>query len=97
MIYLIESEGRNETYYKIGYTKDSNFEKRIESYLLHNPFCKVLYIIPDATEDHEKLIHAKFNKYLVSNSSSYESAIFNLLHIFKLVDWEKEVLVCVGW
>lgn len=37
------------------------------------------------------------NKYLVSNSPSYESAIFNLLHIFKLVDWEEEVLVCVGW
>ena len=28
MIYWIESEGRNETYYKIGYTSDSNFEKK---------------------------------------------------------------------
>lgn len=37
------------------------------------------------------------NKYLVSNSHSYESAIFNLLHIYKSVDWDKEVLVCVGW
>lgn len=58
MIYLIECEGRNETYYKIGYTKDSNFERRLDTYKLHNPFCKLLYIIPDATEDHEKLIHA---------------------------------------
>lgn len=65
MVYLIESEGRNETYYKIGYTGDSNFDKRLIAYKLHNPSCKVLYIIPGATEDHEKLIQAKFNEYRV--------------------------------
>lgn len=65
MVYLIESEGRNETYYKIGYAKDGSFEGRLDSYKLHNPFCKVLYTIPEATEDHEKLIHARFNEYRV--------------------------------
>lgn len=63
MVYLIECEGRNATYYKIGYTRDSNFERRLDTYKLHNPFCKVLYTIPEATEDHEKLIQAKFNEY----------------------------------
>lgn len=75
MIYLIESEGRNETYYKIGYTNDSNFEKRLDTYKLHNPFCKLLYIIPDATEDHEKLIHAKFNEYLVYRREWFKGSV----------------------
>ena len=47
MVYLIESEGRNETYYKIGYAKDGSFDKRLIAYKLHNPFCKVLYTIPE--------------------------------------------------
>ena len=75
MVYLIESEGRNETYYKIGYTKDSNFEQRSNTYKLHNPFCKVLYTIPDATEDHERLIHAKFNEYLVYRKEWFNDSV----------------------
>ena len=75
MIYLIECEGRNETYYKIGYTKDSNFERRLDTYKLHNPFCKLLYIIPNATKDHEKLIHAKFNEYLVYRREWFKTGV----------------------
>lgn len=75
MVYLIESEGRNETYYKIGYTMDSNFEKRIESYKLHNPFCKVLYTIPGATEDHERLIQTKFNEYRVYRKEWFRDSV----------------------
>lgn len=74
MVYLIESEGRNETYYKIGYTSESNFERRLDFYELHNPFCKVLYIIPDATEDHEKLIQAKFNEYRVYRKEWFKNS-----------------------
>jgi len=75
MVYLIESEGRNETYYKIGYTNDDNFERRLNFYKLHNPFCKVLYTIPDATEDHEKLIQAKFNEYLIYRKEWFEDSV----------------------
>lgn len=75
MIYLIESENGNVTYYKIGYTKDSNFKKRVESYYLHNPFCKVLYTIPGATEDQERLIHAKFNEYLVYRREWFKNSV----------------------
>ena len=75
MVYLIESEGRNGTYYKIGYTRDSNFKKRIESYYLHNPFCKVLYTIPGATEDHERLIQVKFNKYQIYRKEWFEDSV----------------------
>lgn len=75
MIYLIESENGNVTYYKIGYTKDSNFKKRIESYYLHNPFCKVLYTIPGATGDHERLIHARFNEYLIYRREWFKNSV----------------------
>lgn len=75
MIYLIECEGRNVTYYKIGYTEDGNFKRRLDFYKLHNPFCKVLYTIPNATEDHEKLIHAKFSEYLVYRREWFNSNI----------------------
>lgn len=75
MVYLIESEGRNETYYKIGYAKDGSFEGRLDSYKLHNPFCKVLYTIPGATEDHEKLIQAKFNEYRVYRREWFKGSV----------------------
>lgn len=75
MVYLIESEGRNETYYKIGYAKDGSFEGRLDSYKLHNPFCKVLYTIPEATEDHEKLIQAKFNEYRVYRREWFKDSV----------------------
>lgn len=75
MVYLIESEGRNETYYKIGYAKDGSFDKRLIAYKLHNPFCKVLYTIPEATEDHEKLIQAKFNEYLVYRREWFKDSV----------------------
>ncbi len=75
MVYLIESEGRNKTYYKIGYAKDSSFEGRLDFYKLHNPFCKVLYTIPEATEDHEKLIQAKFNEYRVYRREWFKDSV----------------------
>ena len=33
----------------------------------------------------------------VSDSWDYESEIFNLLHIYKTVDWDKYILVIYGW
>ena len=75
MIYLIESENGNVTYYKIGYTNDDNFERRMDLYKLHNPFCKVLYTIPGATEDQERLIHARFNEYLVYRREWFKNSV----------------------
>lgn len=75
MIYLIESENGNVTYYKIGYTNDDNFERRMDLYKLHNPFCKVLYTISGATENQERLIHAKFNEYLVYRREWFKNSV----------------------
>ena len=82
MIYLIESENGNVTYYKIGYTKDSSFERRMDFYKLHNPFYKVLYTIPGATEDHERLIHARFNEYLIYRREWFKNSVKILRFFF---------------
>ena len=90
MIYLIESEGRNETYYKIGYTKDSSFDRRIESYKLHNPFCKVLYKISGGTERHESLIHNRFKNLRVYRREWFkddvDNSIINFFNTYKTVE-----------
>ena len=36
------------------------------------------------------------NKWLVSGSWSYEYAIFDMIHILKIFDWENDELICVG-
>ena len=70
MIYLIET-----TYYnkdnnkivdllKIGYTSDDSLSKRLSLYKLHNPLCKLLFTIPNGTEEDEKKLHIKFKKFL---------------------------------
>lgn len=69
MIYLIKSAGYNEKgdfihLLKIGYTEDNNKDKRFQLYKLHNPTCKILYEIPDLSEDIEKRIQYKFRDLL---------------------------------
>lgn len=36
------------------------------------------------------------NKWLVSGGNLYEYLIFDLIHILKIFDWEKDELVCIG-
>ena len=69
MIYLIKSAGYDESenlihLLKIGYTEDNNKDKRFQLYKLHNPICKILYEIPDLSEDIEKRIQYKFRDLL---------------------------------
>lgn len=69
MIYLIKSAGYDESenlihLLKIGYTEDNNKDKRFQLYKLHNPTCKILYEIPDLSEDIEKRIQYKFRDLL---------------------------------
>ena len=74
MIYVILSAGfsidsDNEfiKLLKIGYTKDSvSKDRRIYQYISHNPTVKVLYEIPDCTEEIEDLLHSYFSKYRYS-------------------------------
>lgn len=82
MVYLIKSsafkedeDGGDVEYFfllKIGYTNDSGKEKRFFSYKHHNPSSKVIYEIPEATEDHEKKIQYKFRDLLYSGKEWFK-------------------------
>ena len=37
------------------------------------------------------------NKYAVSKSYIYEHAIFNLIHLLKVIDWDNETILFYGW
>lgn len=37
------------------------------------------------------------NKYAVSASYTYEHAIFNLIHLLKVIDWDHETILFYGW
>lgn len=37
------------------------------------------------------------NKYAVSASYMYEHAIFNLIHLLKVIDWNNETILFYGW
>lgn len=64
MIYLIQVEYKTCTLLKIGYTKDSNKDKRFIAYKLHNPLSEILFTIHGGTEEHEKSLHLLFRPYL---------------------------------
>ncbi len=104
MIYLIESagykeEGGNTTFFKllkIGYTEDSRKDRRIDQYKLHNPTSKVLFEIPNGTEDHEKRIQYKFRDLKYNGYGNewfnYSEEIINFFKEIKsLEDIEKNL------
>lgn len=37
------------------------------------------------------------HKYSVSKSYMYEHAIFNLIHLLKVIDWDNETILFYGW
>lgn len=43
MVYLVKTEVRNGSYFKVGFT--SNLDRRINHYLTHNPNCELLEIV----------------------------------------------------
>lgn len=98
MIYLIET-----TYYnketkevldllKIGYTEDSNKDKRFTLYKLHNPGYKLLYEILGYDEDIEKRIQYKFRNLLYSGYGRewfyYSDDIINFFRDIDNIDLE---------
>ena len=93
MIYLIETTYYNKNtkeildLLKIGYTEDSNKDKRFTLYKLHNPGFKLLYEILGYNEDIEKRIQYKFrdlkyNEY--GNEWFYYSD--DIINFFKNID-----------
>ena len=86
MIYLIKSaayknntDNEYETILKIGYTKDDGKKSRFDCYITENPTCKILYLIPNGTEQDEKNLHNHFKDYLRYGNEwfSYEQEIID--------------------
>lgn len=95
MIYVILSAGfSNDSdnefikLLKIGYTKDK--DRRIYQYISHNPTVKVLYEIPDCTEEIEDLLHSYFSKYRYPNFGKewflWDEEIINFFDTYKTME-----------
>lgn len=95
MIYVILSAGfSNDSdnefikLLKIGYTKDK--DRRIYQYISHNPTIKVLYEIPDCTEEIEDLLHSYFSKYRYPNFGKewflWDEEIINFFDTYKTME-----------
>lgn len=67
MIYLIKTEYKEITLLKIGYTGDDNKESRYSQYKLHNPCCKVIFEVPEGTEELERALHIYFKDHSYSD------------------------------
>lgn len=98
MIYLIET-----TYYnketkkvldliKLGYTEDSRKDIRFMAYKMHNPGFKLLYEIPNLSEDVEKRVQYKFRNLLYSEYGRewfyYSDDIINFFRDIDKIDLE---------
>jgi hypothetical protein len=97
MIYLIKSAGYDENenlihLLKIGYTEDSRKDIRFMAYKLHNPTCKILYEVPNLSEDIEKRVQYKFRDLLYSEYGRewfyYSDDIINFFRDIDKVDLE---------
>lgn len=77
---------------KIGYTEDSNKDKRFTLYKLHNPGYKLLYEILGYDEDIEKRIQYKFRNLLYSEYGRewfyYSDDIINFFRDIDNIDLE---------
>ena len=95
MIYLINSAGY-DTYgnyidlLKIGYTGDDKLKIRFNTYQYHNPTCKLLYTIPNCSEDDEAKLQYYFREYLLQkdlassiNSNEWFNYSEDIIKFFK--------------
>ena len=91
MIYLIissavrENEKGEKEYFdilKIGYTEDKNKNRRFDQYFLHNPTCKILKIIPNATQEQESKVKFKFKDLLFARQEwfLYDQSIIDFFN-----------------
>lgn len=97
MIYLImssamkEDEKSNIEYFrilKIGYTEDKNKDRRFDQYFLHNPTCKILKIIPSATQEQESKVKFKFKDLLFARQEwfLYDQSIIDFFNNIKSLE-----------
>ena len=99
MIYLLKSAGYEEVdgedklflLLKIGYTGEDNLTTRFNNYRCHNITGKIIYTIPNATEDHEKKLHYKFKdlKYDGHEWFRYDQSIIDYIKSVTLEELNK--------
>ena len=99
MIYLLKSAGYEEVdgedklflLLKIGYTGEDNLTTRFNNYRCHNITGKIIYTIPNATEDHEKKLHYKFKdlKYDGHEWFKYDQSIIDYIKSVTLEELNK--------
>ena len=80
-----EDENGNVEYFrilKIGYTDDSHKDRRFDQYYLHNPTCKVLKTIPNATQEQESRVQYKFRDLLYTRNEwfKYDQSIIDFFN-----------------
>lgn len=90
MIYLIQVRYEKQVLLKIGYTEDSRKQSRYNSYRLHNPLFEILYEIPDATEEYEKLLQKYFREFQYQGYGNewfeYSEEIVDYFRIHRTLD-----------
>ena len=90
MIYVIQVDYRDFTFLKIGYTKDDNQESRYSKYKLHNPCCKVIFEVPEGTEELEHALHIYFKDHSYSDYGrewfKYSDEIYDFFVNYKTAD-----------
>lgn len=49
------------------------------------------------TKHYNSVLNLDTNEPYISNSSHYEYDIFNLVYLYKHYDWDKNIMIFVGW
>ena len=88
MIYLIKSEARNGTYFKIGATQ--NIEKRVAYYATHNPNAKLLEVIATYKKTKFSLEKAIHNELIANGYKFITNFEIETEWFFVPIEKEKE-------
>ena len=83
----------------VNYWKKILSDERIESYdkVYENAGDKCKYYVQDLLHWEKFLINTDLNnKWILQTTWKYEYELFNLLHIYKTIDWENNIVFIVG-
>lgn len=76
---------------------DEEIEEDKDTYLYGRPNYKNLFLYKLRDLQNDVLNSNKDSIYNITNSWKYEYLMFELIHIYKIVDWTKYDLVWMGW
>ena len=88
MIYLVKTQVRNGTYFKVGYT--SNLLKRIVPYLTHNPAFELLETV-DTYNKTKRQLETEIHTEIEKMGYQFKTTILNIKTEWFFVPMDKEV------